>query len=91
MNFPVAIVPGAREPGMLTTFGNSWTEPTIPDGPSTMDAVTIDERRREGGGAPSQRRPVRASAQWTGPRGRIHEFLLAMRVPFAWRFRTRHV
>ena len=29
-----------------------------PDGPSTMDAATIAERQREGGGAPSQRRPA---------------------------------
>jgi hypothetical protein len=53
-------VPGEREPGLLTTFE---TVPAIPriiaDGPSTMDATTIAEHRREGGGAPSQRRPAR--------------------------------
>lgn len=54
-------IPGEREPGLLTTF-----QPVvalariIPDGPSTMDAVTIAEHQREGGGAPSQRRPARA-------------------------------
>jgi hypothetical protein len=60
MDFPTAMVPGTREPGLLTTFPASATiSPTVPDGPSTMDAVTIAEHRREGGGAPSQRRPRR--------------------------------
>jgi hypothetical protein len=50
------IVPGAREPGVLTRLGApAASVQIIPDGPSTMDAATIAERQREGGGAPNQR------------------------------------
>jgi hypothetical protein len=50
------LIPGAREPGMLTTFGAAAVVmPGVPAGRSTMDAVTIAEHEREGGGAPSQR------------------------------------
>jgi hypothetical protein len=53
----VPMIPGAREPGMLTTFG---VRPVVfSDSPTTMDAVTIAARQREGGGAPNQRRPAR--------------------------------
>lgn len=48
-------IPGAREPGMLTTFRSAPALP-VPDGPSTMDSATIADRQREGGGAPNQRR-----------------------------------
>ena len=41
---------------MLTPFKFSVLRVQIPDGPSTMDAATIAERQREGGGVPSQRR-----------------------------------
>jgi hypothetical protein len=89
MTSPLSIIPGAREPGMLTTFGVPvWT---IRDGPSTMDAVTIAEHQREGGGAPNQRRPVRVRTRSTRPSGRFHELLVAARELFAWRVRTRHV
>jgi hypothetical protein len=61
------IVPGTREPGLLTTFGVPIaTLAAIPDGPVTMDATTIAERQREGGGAPSQRRRSRERAPWNG-------------------------
>jgi hypothetical protein len=54
------LIPGERQPGMLTTFGApASTMRIIPDAPATMDAVTIAEYQREGGGAPSQRRPAR--------------------------------
>lgn len=60
-------VPGDREPGVLTTFGTPTAGTlTIPQGPSTMDAVTIAERQTEGGGAPSQRRPARTGSRWNG-------------------------
>jgi hypothetical protein len=86
------MVPGTREPGMLTTFGApSASTLTFPDGPSTMDAVTIAEHQREGGGAPSQRRPVRARVPWIGMDGRLHGFLVATRMLFAWRVRTNEV
>ena len=51
------IVPGQREPGSLTRFGVPPAGmPPIADGPSTLDAATIADRQREGGGGPSQRR-----------------------------------
>lgn len=54
------LIPGEREPGMLTGFGGLAANlPGVPQGPGTMDAATIAERQREGGGAPSQRRPAR--------------------------------
>lgn len=91
MNSATAMIPGAREAGMLTTFGtHAAGMPTNQVGPSTMDAVTIAEHQREGGGAPSQRRPVRAGVPWTGPGGRLHEFLAPARLLFVWRFRTTH-
>jgi hypothetical protein len=85
-------VPGDREPGVLTTFGTPTAGTlTIPQGPSTMDAVTIAERQREGGGAPSQRRTLRERAWWTGPRRGLLELRMAIHALFAWRFRTNHV
>jgi hypothetical protein len=85
-------IPGTREPGMLTTFGvPAASGPSVPDGPSTMDAVTTAERQREGGGAPSQRRPRRTRVRSTGAGSRLHELLLAIRLLFVWRVRTDHV
>jgi hypothetical protein len=89
-----SIVPGTRESGMLTTLGvPAAGGPLVPDGPSTMDAVTTAERQREGGGAPSQRRPLRTRVPLppTGGGNRLHELLLAIRVLFAPRVRTNHV
>jgi hypothetical protein len=57
----VVLIPGAREPGVLTTFGRPPANVRMPDGPSTMDTATTAERQREGGGAPSRRHPRRAS------------------------------
>jgi hypothetical protein len=92
MSSAQAIVPGTREPGMLATFGAADPSmATVPRGPSTMDAVTIAEHQREGGGAPSQRRPVRAATRWTGARGSLHQWLQPPRVLFVWRLRTNHV
>jgi hypothetical protein len=61
--FKVPMIPGAREPGMLTTFGAHAV--VFPDSPTTMDATTIAARQREGGGAPTQRRPAREGSAWT--------------------------
>jgi hypothetical protein len=61
--FKAPMIPGAREPGMLTTFGTPAV--VFPDSPTTMDAVTIAARQREGGGAPNQRRPAREGSAWT--------------------------
>ena len=88
MNSEPTIVPGAREPGILSTFGT--LSATMPQGPSTMDAVTTAERQREGGGAPSQRR-IRVGMPSAGSGGRLHELLVATRALFGWRFRTSHV
>lgn len=49
-------IPGAREPGALTTFRSAAVMP-VPHGSCTMDSATIADREREGGGAPDQRRP----------------------------------
>lgn len=68
--FITPMIPGAREPGMLTTFG---VQPAvIPHSPSTMDATTIAARQREGGGAPNQRRPAREGSSWK----RLRHFLI---------------
>lgn len=56
------IIPGAREAGTPTRFGVPVV--IIPASPSTMDAVTIAARQREGGGAPNQRRPAREGSPW---------------------------
>jgi hypothetical protein len=89
MSSVTTIVPGAREPGMLSTFGA--LDAGMPQGPSTMDAVTTAERQREGGGAPGQRRRLRVPAPATRVGGRLHELLTATRALFGWRFRTNHV
>jgi hypothetical protein len=51
-------IPGEREPGSLTSFAPTAEGRLriIAGGPSTLDAATAADRRREGGGAPSQRR-----------------------------------
>jgi hypothetical protein len=61
--FKTPMIPGSREPGMLTTFGVPAVV-FIADSPSTMDAATIAARQREGGGAPNQRRPARVWSRW---------------------------
>jgi hypothetical protein len=51
------IVPGAREAGAQTHFAGRVAGPAMyVDSTSTMDAATIADRQREGGGGPSQRR-----------------------------------
>lgn len=55
--FRVPMIPGAREPGMLTTFG---VHAVVVSGSGiAMDAATTAARQREGGGAPNQRRAAR--------------------------------
>ncbi len=55
------MIPGARDRSALTVgpasaFGGTaaGTLP-VPEGPGTLDAATLIERQREGGGAGSQR------------------------------------
>ena len=55
-------IPGAREAGLLTTFGGiAANMRVIPAGPSSMDASTIAERQREGGGGAQERKVSRKS------------------------------
>jgi hypothetical protein len=61
--FHTPMIPGARETAPLTTFG--VTPIVAVDSPTTMDAATIAARQREGGGAPSERRPPRQGSMWT--------------------------
>lgn len=49
------MIPGAREPRPLTTFGPPAVPQVMPEGPSTMSTETTADRQLEGGGAPSQR------------------------------------
>jgi hypothetical protein len=65
------LIPGAYERNTLTYRrpGSMGADPSaaVPIGSSSMDAATIAEREREGGGAPSQRRrKVHVQAR-TGP------------------------
>jgi hypothetical protein len=55
--FNAPMIPGAREPGELTTFGVPAV--VFSGAPIAMDAATTAARQREGGGAPNQRRPAR--------------------------------
>jgi hypothetical protein len=60
--FRTPMIPGAREPGMLTTFGRPVV--ILEDSPVTMDAATIAAHQREGGGAPSERRRPGERSRW---------------------------
>jgi hypothetical protein len=84
------MIPGAREPGMLTTCGTAAASAPFPDGPSSMDAATITERQWEGGGAPSQRRLKRERSAWKLG-DTLHQLLVTMRALFARRLRSNHV
>jgi hypothetical protein len=86
---PSALIPGAREPGMLTMLGTSVASAQIPDGPGTMDAATVAERQREGGGAPNQRSSAERS-RWNVAHI-LQEFLMSTRALYGRRFRTNHV
>ena len=75
--FTAPMIPGGREPGMLTTFGVHAVS-LIPGGPSTMDAATIAAHVKEGGGAPNQRRAARKRA-WKVLGQRLRHLLIAPR------------
>jgi hypothetical protein len=54
------MIPGQREPGSLTRFAvTAGMVETMVD--VRMDAAGRADRQREGGGAPSERRPARIS------------------------------
>lgn len=65
------LIPGAYERNTLTYRqpGSMGADPSVavPIGSSSMDAATIAEREREGGGAPSQRRRKVDTQPRTGP------------------------
>lgn len=70
------MIPGTREPGVLTTFG--VPDVVIPGGPTTMDAATIAVHQKEGGGAPNQRRRARHS-RWNARVQRLRRFATTSR------------
>ena len=84
---PGILIPGAREPGMLASFTSSSVDVRLPDGPSTMDAATIAERQREGGGARNQRRSAHERS-WRGLVRRLRHQLVMWPVLSGWRLRT---
>lgn len=53
------IVPGSREPGALTRFRAATRSGVSSSDPVTMDASTIADRRREGGGSPRARQSLK--------------------------------
>ena len=57
---PGPLIPGAYERNTLTYRqpGSMGASGSLPMGSRSMDAATIADREREGGGAPSQRRRV---------------------------------
>lgn len=52
------VTPGLRESAALTRFAPSVVAHAAVD--MTLDAATIADRQREGGGSPAERRPKRA-------------------------------
>ena len=66
-----ALIPGSYERNTLThrQLGSMGVSPSaaMPAGSCLMDAVTIAERQREGGGAPSERRGKGSSPHTTVP------------------------
>lgn len=72
-HFPPRMIPGAREPGAQVRFGALPV--TVYNSPCTMDAATIAARQREGGGAPSERRPPSERSMWGRLARRLRQFL----------------
>jgi hypothetical protein len=70
------MIPGAREPGMLTTFGVQ--PPAVAGGGVTMDAATIASHQKAGGGGPAQRRRARERSRWDIGQ-RLRQFLTGSR------------
>ena len=64
--FAAVMIPGAREPGLLTHFISGGAEilRVVPTGPSTMSAAVVTQRQREGGGGEQERRLPAAGRRW---------------------------
>ncbi len=73
-HFPTPMIPGAWETTPLTTFGVPPV--VVEDASMTMDAATIAARQREGGGAPSERRPPRQGSTWTRLQKTLRDLLI---------------
>jgi hypothetical protein len=58
------IVPGQRDGGTLTRFRPAVSPSAVPPGAGSMDAATIADRRREGGGSPRARRSMKRRSLW---------------------------
>jgi len=71
----VPMIPGTREPGVPTTFGQHSVVIHM-DGPSTMDAATIAMHQKEGGGGPAQRRRARRQSPWNVWVLKLRHFLI---------------
>ena len=62
-----ALIPGAYERNTVTRrqagsmSGPAYGSDDVPTGPSLLDAATIAEREKEGGGGVGERRPVKRS------------------------------
>ena len=63
------MIPGQREASALTRFAASHPAVDYPVD-ITLDAAMVADRRREGGGAPSERGPIRVS-RWTALKARF--------------------
>ena len=77
------LIPGERQPGMLTTLGAppplTQYAPYVPG----TDAATADWQR-EGGGAPSQRRPMRDRTWGKRLEGALRQFVTMASPGRAW-------
>jgi hypothetical protein len=72
---PRGPIPGEREPRPQTRLGGPTTSlRLLTDWP--MDAATIADKRREGGGAPRKRRPATAESGWTRTWRAVHRLLV---------------
>jgi hypothetical protein len=96
-------IPGEREPGLLTRFGGRASMSGSPEPPSappqrgcgagdpgTMDAVTIAERQREGGGAPGERRLEGERSRLNKLGRSLRQFLMAPRAR-GWRLAPKEI
>ena len=59
--------PASAEPGMLSRFGRAAANsPSIPEGPGTMDAVTVGRTSEKEAEPRNERRAPREPSRWNG-------------------------